>query len=100
MHQFEETGFRAQGTQPSITPKLRPLPPYRHAGRLVQHYHGVIFKQDLALQTLDAAKVGRGQFVLFGNPHGGTRTSSPVQSLYSGLMRFLLTRTSLLRRMR
>ncbi len=44
---------------------------HRHAGRLVQHYHGVIFKQDLALQTLDAAKIGRGQFVLFGNPHGG-----------------------------
>ncbi len=71
MHQFQKTGFRAQGAQPFDDPEAQPAAAVNgHAGRLVEHDHGVVFKQDLALQTLDTAKVGRGQFILFGDPHG------------------------------
>ncbi|MNB84604.1 hypothetical protein D3C75_314830 [compost metagenome] len=72
VHQLQEAGFRAQGTQPLDDAKAQATAAvHRHAGRLVKHYHGLVFKQDLALQTLDAAEVGRGQFVLLGHAHGG-----------------------------
>ena len=72
VHQFEETGFGAQSTQPFDDTKTQAAAAVHcHAGRLVEHYHGVVFKQDLTLQTLDAAEVGRRQLILLGHTHGG-----------------------------
>lgn len=59
MNQLEETGFRTQGSQPFNHAKAQAAATvYGHAGGLVQHDHGIVFEQDLALQTLDNPEVG------------------------------------------
>ncbi len=72
MNQFEEAGFRTQCAQPLDNAKAQAAATvYCHAGGLVQHDHGIVFKQDLALQTLDNPEVCRRQLILLGNAHGG-----------------------------
>ena len=58
MNQLEEAGFRPQGAQPFDNSKAQPAATvYCHAGGLIQHDHGIVFEQDLALQTLDNPEV-------------------------------------------
>ncbi len=72
MHQFEETGFWAQGAQPFNHAETEAAAAmHSHTGRLVQYDHGIVFKQDLTLEALDNPKIGRGQLIFFGHTYGG-----------------------------
>ncbi len=88
--------------KPSMTPKLNPLPPCTAVpeGLLSTRMWSSSYKM---------TSVSAATFCKFGEMAsssrsatrtGGIRTMSPSSSLYSGLMRFLFTRTSPLRKMR